>query len=92
MKNPSGGGFGPDSGRNIPWLATHDDAAEAEITLSFDDNRLASRLFGQYDQNLAFIEKRLGIRATPRGNLVNLVGRRTPASRARSCSKISMRA
>ena len=66
MKNPSGGGFGPNSGRNIPWLATDDDAAEAEITLSFDDNRLASRLFGQYDQNLAFIEKRLGIRATAR--------------------------
>jgi phosphate starvation-inducible protein PhoH and related proteins len=74
LKNPSGGGFGPDSGRNIPWLATHDGPAEAEITLSFDDNRLASRLFGQYDQNLAFIEKRLGIQAAARGNLVNLVG------------------
>ncbi len=83
MKNPSGGGFGPNSGRNIPWLATDDDAAEAEITLSFDDNRLASRLFGQYDQNLAFIEKRLGIRATARGNLVNLVGPADPCEQGK---------
>lgn len=83
MKNPSGGGFGPNSGRNIPWLATDDDAAEAEITLSFDDNRLASRLFGQYDQNLAFIEKRLGIRATARGNLVNLVGSADPCEQGK---------
>lgn len=83
MKNPSGGGFGPDSGRNIPWLATHDDTAEAEITLSFDDNRLASRLFGQYDQNLAFLEKRLGIRATARGNLVNLVGPADPCEQGK---------
>jgi phosphate starvation-inducible PhoH-like protein len=67
-------GFGPDSGRNIPWLATTDAADEAELTLSFDDNRLASSLFGQYDQNLAFIEKRLRIQAAARGNLVTLIG------------------
>ena len=74
MKNSGADGFGPDSGQNIPWLATHDSKDEAEITLAFDDNRLASRLFGQYDQNLAFLEKRLRIQATARGNHVTLAG------------------
>ncbi|WP_439573413.1 PhoH family protein [Phreatobacter sp.] len=74
LKGSGAGGFGPDSGRNIPWLASDDPTAEAEITLTFDDNRLASLLFGQYDQNLAFLEKRLGIRTTARGNVVNLIG------------------
>lgn len=69
-----GGGFGPDSGHNIPWLQGHDQPDDAEIVLAFDDNRLASRLFGQYDQNLAFLEKRLKIAATARGNHVTLAG------------------
>ena len=45
-----------------------------QIVLSFDDNRLASALFGQYGQNLALIERRLGIAATSRGNHVTLEG------------------
>jgi phosphate starvation-inducible PhoH-like protein len=36
----------------------------AQIVLTFDDNRLASALFGQYGQNLALIERRLGVAAT----------------------------
>ena len=32
---------------------------EAEIILTFDDNRLASLVFGQFDQNLAHLERRL---------------------------------
>ena len=32
-----------------------------QIVLTFDDNRLASTLFGQYGQNLALIERRLGV-------------------------------
>ena len=32
-----------------------------QIVLTFDDNRLASVLFGQYGQNLALIERRLGV-------------------------------
>jgi phosphate starvation-inducible PhoH-like protein len=31
------------------------DAAAAQITLAFDDNRLASLLLGQYGQHLALI-------------------------------------
>ena len=36
----------------------------AHIALTFDDNRLASSLFGQYGQNLALIERRRGVVAT----------------------------
>ena len=40
----------------------------SEVTLTFADNRLASLVFGQYDQNIAKIERRLGIVATANGN------------------------
>jgi phosphate starvation-inducible PhoH-like protein len=53
------------------------------IVLTFDDNRLASTLFGQYGQNLALIERRLGIAATSRGNQVTLEGTREAAEQAR---------
>ena len=38
---------------------------EAEIILTFDDNRLASLVFGQFDQNLAHLERRLSVRRSP---------------------------
>src|SRR6516225_6326738 len=46
----------------------------AQIVLTFDDNRLASILFGQYGQNLALIERRLGVVANSRGNHVTIEG------------------
>jgi hypothetical protein len=54
-----------------------------QIVLSFDDNRLASALFGQYGQNLALIERRLGVGATSRGNQVTLQGTREACEQAR---------
>ena len=45
-----------------------------ERVISFDDNRLALRLYGQFDQNLALIEQRLGVEAAARGNHVTLRG------------------
>jgi phosphate starvation-inducible PhoH-like protein len=50
----------------------------AEITLTFEDNRLASLLFGHYDQNLAHLERRLGVVANANGNRVVVKG--TPES------------
>jgi phosphate starvation-inducible PhoH-like protein len=47
---------------------------DGELTLAFDDNRIARALFGRHDQNLAFIERRLGVAATVRGNHVLLRG------------------
>ena len=45
-----------------------------EITLAFEDNRLASLVFGQYDQNIAKIERKLGIAAHANGNHVIIKG------------------
>lgn len=46
----------------------------SEITLAFDDNRHASLVFGQYDQNLAKLERRLGVIANANGNHVTIKG------------------
>ncbi len=54
-----------------------------QVVLSFDDNRLASVLFGQYGQNLALIERRLGVVANSRGNQVTLEGSREACEQAR---------
>ncbi len=54
-----------------------------QIVLAFDDNRLASVLFGQYGQNLALIERRLGVAADQRGNHVTLEGSREACEQAR---------
>ena len=31
------------------------------IVVAFDDNRLTQELFGEFDQNLAALERRLGV-------------------------------
>ena len=58
-------------------------AESAELTLAFDDNRLAGLVFGHYDQNLAHIEKRLGVMLNALGNRVVVKGSPEPAGRAR---------
>jgi phosphate starvation-inducible protein PhoH and related proteins len=72
---------GPPVGTDAASLIAPDNAAQ--IVLTFDDNRLASTLFGQYGQNLALIERRLGVAATSRGNQVTLEGAREAAGQAR---------
>jgi phosphate starvation-inducible protein PhoH and related proteins len=54
-----------------------------QIVVAFDDNRLASALFGQYGQNLALIERRLGVVAEQRGNHVTVAGLRDGCEQAR---------
>jgi phosphate starvation-inducible PhoH-like protein len=75
--------FGPD---NQPLFSADADAAPGsptQIVLAFDDNRLASVLFGQYGQNLALIERRLGVVADSRGNHVTIEGSREACEQAR---------
>jgi phosphate starvation-inducible PhoH-like protein len=55
----------------------------AEVTLAFDDNRLASLVFGHYDQNLAHMERRLGVTANALGNHVVLKGSADATDKAR---------
>ncbi len=60
----------------IPAAAVSDETAKTQTVLAFEDNRLASMLFGQHGQNLALIERRLGVVADQRGNHVNIDGSR----------------
>jgi phosphate starvation-inducible PhoH-like protein len=53
------------------------------IVVAFDDNRLIQELFGEFDQNLAVIEQRLGVEAVARGNQVTLRGPGDALARAR---------
>jgi phosphate starvation-inducible PhoH-like protein len=53
------------------------------IVVAFDDNRLIQELFGEFDQNLAAIEQRLGVEAIARGNQVTLRGAPDALARAR---------
>src|SRR5262249_8262970 len=64
-----------DDGTLIPAAAAAANGA-TQVLLGFDDNRLASLLFGQYGQNLALIERRLGVVAEQRGNQVTIAGSR----------------
>jgi phosphate starvation-inducible PhoH-like protein len=67
----------------IPQAATSEDTATTQVVLAFDDNKLAAVLFGQYGQNLALIERRLGVTADSRGNHVTLEGSRAGCEQAR---------
>jgi phosphate starvation-inducible PhoH-like protein len=73
---------GPDDQSRAPAKST-DGGPAAQIVLAFDDNRLASTLFGQYGQNLALIERRLGVAADSRGNHVTVEGPRDSCEQAR---------
>jgi phosphate starvation-inducible PhoH-like protein len=71
----------PDSGRVVPWGDQGD--ASAHVVVAFDDNRLAMSLFGRYGENLALLERRLGILAEQRGNHVTIEGSRVACEQAR---------
>ncbi|MEF2073795.1 PhoH family protein [Consotaella aegiceratis] len=55
----------------------------AHIVLTFEDNRLAGSLFGQFDEHLALIEQKLGLDARARGNQVDIRGDATACEQAR---------
>jgi phosphate starvation-inducible PhoH-like protein len=78
----------PDGLRNMRTdngllVSRNGDGAAAQTVLAFDDNRLASALFGQYGQNLASIERRLGVVADSRGNQLTIAGPREACEQAR---------
>jgi phosphate starvation-inducible PhoH-like protein len=56
---------------------------ETQIVVAFDDNSAASALVGPYGQNLALIERRLGVVADSRGNHVTVAGSRDGCDAAR---------
>jgi phosphate starvation-inducible PhoH-like protein len=63
------------SGAGAPRLDPgRPESARQQIDLVFDNNRLASTLYGEFDQNLALLERRIGVDARARGNMVTLAG------------------
>jgi phosphate starvation-inducible PhoH-like protein len=64
-------------------IAVADKNGPAQVTIAFDDNRLANSLFGRYGENLASIERRLNVVADHRGNHVTLEGERAACEQAR---------
>jgi phosphate starvation-inducible PhoH-like protein len=72
-----------DNGTLIPAAEAVPASAPTQIVLTFDDNRLALLLFGQYGQNLALIERRLGVVVDQRGNAVTIEGSREGCEQAR---------
>ena len=73
----------PETTRGAPPKREAAGPAAHEIALAFDDNRLASLVFGQYDQNLSLVERRLGVSANANGNQVVIRGPREACERAR---------
>jgi phosphate starvation-inducible PhoH-like protein len=67
-----------DSGK--PDVSTQ---AETQVVVAFDDNRAASALVGAYGQNLALIERRLGVVIDQRGNHITIAGSRDGCDAAR---------
>ena len=49
-------------------------SAPGRCMLSFEDNRIASEVFGQFDQHLALLEQRLGVEAVAHGNHLTISG------------------
>ncbi len=57
--------------------------SEHSLVVSFEDNRLAVELFGEYDANLAMLEDRLAIETVAHGNVVTLKGPESACAIAR---------
>lgn len=70
-------------GHGTPVASKTSDEPAIQTMLAFDDNKLASALFGQYGQNLALIERKLDVVADSRGNHVTIEGTREACDQAR---------
>ena len=55
----------------------------AHIVLTFDNNRLASALFGQFDENVALVEQKLKVDIRSKGNKLSIKGEPAAAEQAR---------
>ncbi len=64
------------------------DGGSVELSLTLEDNRMASLVFGQYDQNLARIERRLNVVLNTNGNHVVIKGAAEAVGHARRVLQI----
>ena len=56
---------------------------ENHFVLTFENNRLASDLFGQFDQHLKLLEQKLNVKAIARGNSVSISGKTEATNQAK---------
>src|ERR1700759_4780383 len=56
---------------------------ETQVVIDFDENRAVSALVGPYGQNLAQIERRLGVVVDSKGNHITIGGSRDGCDAAR---------
>src|SRR3954451_19565650 len=56
---------------------------ETQVVIDFDENRAVPALVGPYGQNLALIERRLGVAVDSRGNHITIAGSRDGCDAAR---------
>ncbi len=70
-------------GQTTPQPPKPSDGPITQTMLAFEDNKLASTLFGQYGQNLALLERKLDVVADSRGNHVTIEGTREACDQAR---------
>jgi phosphate starvation-inducible protein PhoH and related proteins len=59
------------------------DPEQGHIVLTYDNNQLASQLYGQFDENLARIEQKLGVDVRSRGNQLSIKGEPSSIEQAR---------
>ncbi len=52
-------------------------------TLKFEQNNYLSNLYGELDKNIRILEKEIGVKIHPRGNLIGLNGNQEAVSRAK---------
>ena len=67
----------------IPGAPLREAGDTADVSLTFDDNRLTQLVLGQFDQNLAKLERRLNVRATANGNHIAIRGTPEACEQAR---------
>ena len=65
---------------------------ETQVVIDFDDNRAASALVGPYGQNLALLERRLGVVVDSRGNHITIAGSRDGCDAATARAGDALRA
>ena len=69
--------------KNLPPVPASGASDMAHIVLTFDNNKLASALYGQFDENLARLEQKLGVDIRSRGNQLTIKGSASAAEQAR---------
>ncbi|TJV45626.1 MAG: phosphate starvation-inducible protein PhoH, partial [Mesorhizobium sp.] len=69
--------------KNLPQNLPSGASDMAHIVLTFDNNKLASALYGQFDENLARLEQKLGVDIRSRGNQLTIKGSASAAEQAR---------